>query len=104
MVPKGFIRRYQWPVACVVGYHDVNHHKPHPDGLLLALTQCEETSAGSYHIGDKAEDTQAARAAGIAAIGAGWGSEELDLLRESQPDELIMSVAEVRGFLMAAIA
>ena len=42
--------------------------------------------------------------AGVSAIGAGWGSLELEMLRGSLPDVLCMSVAELRTFLMAATA
>ena len=104
MVPQRFVDRYNWPVSCVIGYHDVSRHKPHPDGLLLALERCGATPAGSYHVGDRAHDTEAARVAGVSAIGAGWGSLELDMLRGSLPDVLCMSVAELRTFLMAATA
>ena len=104
MVPKGFIARYGWPVDCVVGYHDVRRRKPHPDGLLLALERCGATPAGSYHVGDRAQDTEAARRAGVSAVGAGWDTHELELLRGSSPDVICMSVAELRTFLMAAIA
>ena len=104
MVPKAFVDRYAWPVDCVVGYHDVSRRKPYPDGLLLAVKRCGSIPAGSFHVGDRAQDTEAARSAGMAAIGAGWGSLELELLRESVPDKLCMSVAELRTFLLAAIA
>ena len=103
MVPQGFVDRYSWPVSCVIGYHDVSRHKPHPDGLLLALERCGATPTDSYHVGDRAQDTDTARAAGIAAIGVGWGSQELELLHQSQPDQIFMSVPDLRQFLMAAI-
>ena len=73
MVPQGFVDRHNWPVSCVIGYHDVSRRKPHPDGLLLALERCGATLAGSYYVGDHAQDTEAARVAGVSAIGAGWG-------------------------------
>ena len=104
MVPQRFVDRYNWPVSCVIGYRDVSRHKPHPDGLLLALERCGATPAGSYHVGDRVHDTEAARRAGVSAIGAGWDSQELELLRGSLPDVLCTSVAELRTFLVAAVA
>ena len=104
MVPRGFIARYASPVDCVVGYHDVRQRKPHPVGLQLALERCGATSAGSYHVGDRAQDTEAARRASVSAVGAGWDTHELELLRGSSPDVICMSVAELRTFLMTAIA
>ena len=103
-VPQRFSERQKWPLDCIIGFHDVRRRKPYPDSLLLALERCGEKPMGSYHIGDRAQDTEAARAAGIVAIGAGWGSLEFDILRQSQPDELFMSVADLREFLLTAIS
>ena len=103
-ISQHFTERQKWPLDCIIGFHDVRRRKPYPDSLLLALERCGEAAAGSYHVGDRAQDTEAARAAGIAAIGVGWGSLELDMLQQSQPDELFMSVAELRTFLLAAVA
>ena len=101
-VPQRFSERQRWPLDCIIGFQDVRRRKPHPEGLLLALEQCGEKPTSSFHIGDRAQDTEAARAAGMTAIGAGWGSLELDALRRSRPDELFMSVADLRDFLLAA--
>ena len=103
-VSRNFTERQKWPVECIIGFHDVSRRKPYPDSILLALERCGEEAAGSYHVGDRAQDTEAARAAGIAAIGAGWGSLELGTLQQSQPDEIFMSVAELQTFLLAAVA
>ena len=100
-VPQRFSERQRWSLDCIIGYHDVQRHKPHPDSLLLALNRCGAAPAASYHVGDRAQDTEAARAAGIVAIGAGWGTLELDALRRSRPDQLFMSVADLRAFLLA---
>lgn len=103
-VPEKYTQRQKWPVNCIIGYHDVRRRKPYPDSLTLALRRCGEDEAGSYHVGDRAQDTEAARAAGIVAIGAGWGSLELEELARSQPEQLFMSVAELRKFLLATAA
>lgn len=100
MVAEGFVARYDWPIDFVVGYHDVSRsrHKPHPDGLLLALRRCDADVSSTFHVGDRPEDTEASRRAGVVAIGAGWGSEDIAGLRESHPDRLFMSVSELRAF------
>lgn len=101
MVAEDFVQKYDWPVETVIGYHQVNRRiKPRPDGLLLALSHCDEEPDGSFHVGDKAEDTEASRNAGIVAIGAGWGSADLALLRASEPDHLFMDVADLCTFFM----
>ena len=104
MVAREFAQRHQWVIELVVGYHQMrSRQKPDPYGLNLALQHCGADAASSYHVGDRAQDTQASHAAGVIAIGAGWGSEEIDLLGESSPDYLFMSVDELSSFLVDAL-
>ena len=100
MVPKAFIRTHRWPIEIVVGYHHVKKRKPDPEGLLLAMAQAGETPSTSFHIGDQREDTEASRAAGMAAIGAAWGVPDAADLEASKPDAIFKSVAECRSFLL----
>lgn len=37
MIPLEFIKRYNWPIEIVLGYHQVKKRKPDPEGLLLAI-------------------------------------------------------------------
>ncbi len=104
MVAEDFVQRHDWPVETAIGYHQVKRRiKPRPDGLLLALSDCGEEPDGSFHVGDKPEDTEASRNAGVFAIGAGWGTQDLDVLKASEPDHLFMSVAELRTFFLDAL-
>ena len=54
----------------------------------------------TFHVGDQPEDTEASRAAGVTAIGAGWGLDDTRFLEASEPDHLFMSVDELRQFFM----
>ena len=101
MIAEGFVSRYDWPIDTVVGYHQVSRRKPHPEGLLVALQRGEADMATSLHVGDRPEDTEASHRAGLLAIGAGWGSEDVAALRESHPDHLFMSVAKLHLFFQA---
>ena len=56
-VPLQFSDRQGWPVYCIIGFHDMLRRKPHPDSLVLALNRCGEMAAGSFHVGDRAQDT-----------------------------------------------
>src|SRR5262249_23592563 len=47
--------------------------KPSPDGLLLCCARMDVAPARCIYVGDSATDMQAARAAGMAAIGVGAG-------------------------------
>lgn len=103
MVPRAFIKRYSWPIPIVLGYHQVRRRKPHPDALLLAMQKAEAEPGTSFHVGDQPEDTEAARAAKMTAIGAGWGLINTELLVASEPDHLFLSVAKLRQFFRDTI-
>ncbi|MEO5806593.1 HAD-IA family hydrolase [Devosia sp.] len=61
---------------------DNNPSKPHPSMLLTAMDECGATPAETLMIGDAVFDIQMARAAGVQAIGVGWGLQSpKDLLR-----------------------
>ncbi len=51
----------------VVGMHEVENHKPAPDGLLRILRAFPDSAA--YYIGDTVDDARAARAAAVPFIG-----------------------------------
>jgi pyrophosphatase PpaX len=57
----------------VVGGDETTEHKPHPAPLLLALERLGARPEDTAYVGDSPFDMQAARAAGLAAIGVGWG-------------------------------
>ena len=57
----------------VVGGDETAQHKPHPAPLLLALERLGAAPADAAYVGDSPFDMQAARAAGIRAIGVSWG-------------------------------
>lgn len=100
MVARAFVRQNGWPIDIIVGYHQVRRRKPDPEGLLLALEQAGAGPAGSFHVGDRSEDTEASRAAGMLALGAAWGINDDAELRSSNPDEVFATVADLRGFLL----
>jgi phosphoglycolate phosphatase-like HAD superfamily hydrolase len=99
MVPKWFIKSYKWPISIVVGFHDVSRRKPDPEGLLLAMSRGKATAATTYHVGDQAQDTEAARGAKISAIGVTWGSFDNAELLASKPDNIFNSTADLEAFL-----
>ncbi|GAA2746311.1 HAD family hydrolase [Kitasatospora cinereorecta] len=47
--------------------------KPAPDGILLALERLGVEPGNAVFVGDMESDMHAARAAGVTAVGAGWG-------------------------------
>jgi len=57
----------------VVGGDETAEHKPHPAPLLLALERLGASADEAAYVGDSPFDMQAARAAGLYAVGVGWG-------------------------------
>jgi len=57
----------------VVGGDDHERQKPEPDLLLLALERLGADPATAAYVGDSPFDMQAAKAAGMHAVGVTWG-------------------------------
>jgi pyrophosphatase PpaX len=57
----------------VVAGDETEQHKPHPAPLLLALERVGAHPADAAYVGDSPFDMQAAKAAGVFAIGVAWG-------------------------------
>ena len=61
-------------VDLILGAEDVQLHKPHPQGLLLALESLQVEPARSLYVGDHVVDAQAAASAGVAFVAVRTGS------------------------------
>ena len=59
--------------ACVVCGDSTPHVKPHPASLLRAAELLALAPAECLYVGDDLRDIQAARAAGMRFVAAGWG-------------------------------
>ena len=96
---RKIVEYHGWNVGTIIGFHDVRNRKPHPDPIELALQRMGVPSAGAVAAGDRADDTAAARAAGVFSIGAAWGSLEPEALEVSAPDLMCRAVAELTDYL-----
>ena len=56
-----------------VGFESVSNHKPHPEGIFLALDRLGAHAEETIVVGDSLADMQAARAAGCWSCHAIWG-------------------------------
>ncbi len=83
----------------VVGYEDTAQHKPSPDPFLACLQQMNLASAVTVAIGDSPSDVLAARAAGIRAGAASWGSIDRTALWETNPDFVLTSPWELMNLV-----
>ena len=59
--------------ACIVCGDTTPNLKPHPDPMLHASRAIGIPPAGCVYLGDDLRDIQAAHAAGMKALAAGWG-------------------------------
>ena len=74
-------------VDVIVGGEDVAQHKPHPEGLQLALAGLAVDGAAAIYVGDHPVDGHAARGAGVRYVRV--------LSGESFPDEHWMGIEPV---------
>ena len=74
---------------------DRNPSKPHPAMALAAMAEAGADAKRTIFIGDTGWDMGCARAAGVGAIGAGWGYHDLDELTGAGAHGVAASPVEV---------
>jgi pyrophosphatase PpaX len=84
----------------LVTLEDTDEHKPDPAPLLLAVDRLGGTPSRAVYVGDAVVDVQAARRAGMAAVGVTWGAAARDDVAAAQPDVLVETVDELRAALL----
>jgi HAD superfamily hydrolase (TIGR01509 family) len=82
-----------------VGHGDYRERKPHPEGLLLALTRLGVEPAAAAYVGDSPEDIVMAQAAGVYAVGIPGGFPNRSALIASSPDLLAAGLEEAAVIL-----
>ena len=78
---------------------DEGHTKPHPGMLQEVMRELAARSDRTLMIGDTTHDLEMARAAGVAALGVGYGAHARDALLACEPLACVASVAELRDWL-----
>jgi pyrophosphatase PpaX len=82
----------------VVGGDEHERQKPEPDLLLLALERLGAEPATAAYVGDSPFDMQAAKAAGMHAVGVTWGGiHQSETLTEA--DEVVEAPEELLAVL-----
>ena len=85
--------------ATVIAAEDTDLHKPDPAPIRLALHRMGAGPGRACYVGDAPFDIQAARAAGITAIGVTWGFFGEDVLRDNGADRMASSTGELAAIL-----
>jgi pyrophosphatase PpaX len=81
----------------VVTSEQTEHHKPHPEPILLALDRLGAGPEEAAYVGDSPFDMAAARAAGVKAVGVSWGG--IHPLDQLDADVLVETPEELLGVL-----
>jgi phosphoglycolate phosphatase len=77
----------------------VERKKPDPMPLLMAAEQMGAAPAKSLMLGDSMNDVKAARAAGFAIVCMPYGYNHGIDIRDSEPDAVIDSMAEIKNII-----
>jgi phosphoglycolate phosphatase-like HAD superfamily hydrolase len=77
--------------------------KPAPDGLHAALGRLDVLPANAVFVGDSPADMAAARAAGVLALGAGWGWFPPAALRAAGAADLLPGPAGIGPSLLSRL-
>jgi pyrophosphatase PpaX len=84
----------------VVGGDETEHHKPHPEPLLVALQRLGADRHDAAYVGDAPFDVQAAKGAGVFSVAVAWGGiHSRDRLEAEAPDALVDTAEELLGVL-----
>ena len=84
----------------VVTTDDTEHHKPHPEPVLLALQVLGAHPAAAAFVGDSPFDVQAGKAAGVFTVGVSWGKiHPVERLLELGADTVVHTPEELLDVL-----
>jgi pyrophosphatase PpaX len=97
----GVIPGLEQRIDALVTIESTVTHKPGPEPIEHALALLDRPKEGAVYVGDAASDLQAARAAGVAAVGVTWGAFSYDGLAVERPDAIATTPAELAGILCA---
>lgn len=70
------LKYFEITVDSLVAYHDVQNHKPSPDGIQLVLNRFQISPDEAVYLGDSEVDQGAARDAGVDYFSVDWGNAE----------------------------
>jgi len=87
-------------IPVLAGAEQTARHKPDPDPLLHACGVLGVDPAGCVYVGDSVYDLQAARAAGMPAIGVSWGAGRREDLMAEEPWAVVDDVDALRVLLL----
>lgn len=85
---------------CVIGGEDVAQHKPHPQGLLEAITKLECELESTLYVGDSVVDAELAKRAGVPLVVVLSGVTPRGDFDNYEPLGMLENVSELPEFLL----
>lgn len=82
-------------MKAIVTVMDVEHPKPHPEPVLMAIKQLGADPAATLMVGDSPVDIQSAKAAGARSAGVAWSLKGEKVLREYSPDYILHDMTDL---------
>ena len=89
--------------SVLIGFEDVTLHKPHPEGINMALIRLKVAPGETLMVGDSSGDIGAAQAAGCKSCYATWGlpaNERTSILANISPDFILDSPSALLELVM----
>jgi HAD superfamily hydrolase (TIGR01549 family) len=90
-------------IGIAVTADDIPNPKPAPDGILLACSHfglTDDQRKTACYIGDTTHDMQAAKSAGVRAIGVAWGAAGRTRLQSESPEFIADNPQELFNYLL----
>lgn len=94
----GLRRRF----AVTVAFEDCRRRKPHPEGLLTALSALAAAPEETLFVGDRPEDVAMGRGAGTRTAASPSRFSSAAMLREARPDLLLARIGDLPAALPLA--
>ncbi|PQP86794.1 pyrophosphatase PpaX [Paenibacillus sp. AR247] len=82
-------------MKAIVTVMDVEHPKPHPEPVLMAIKQLGADPEATLMVGDSPVDIQSAKAAGARSAGVAWSLKGEKVLREYNPDYILHDMTDL---------
>ena len=86
-----------------IGSDQVNHYKPHPDGILKIAARYSLNVSDCVMVGDATFDIQMGKAAGCKTVAVNWGSHSKTQLQKEQPNFFAHEVKDLYHLLSSEI-
>ena len=86
-------------MQCVIASDSTTKHKPDPEPVLVALERLRAEPHESVFVGDSPYDMQAARAAGVHALGVSWGAFTAAALTDAGAEAVIDRPVELVSYI-----